>query len=1004
RASYLLRALGGIDTAHIATVHGFADRLLRKWPAEARLDPMYELEEDTAALVEQCFEMLVQAAETRTLGELLQGSALADRGEEATSTILDLQRAGIRMRSLETEHWTYHGLDSLIADYVRHRDIELADPPVLELDRNAFHRFAAEFLRLTDGLSTETTGGNWLLETASVLRAVRDEADTTEVFRQVVERLERGPRGRASDRPRRNHDFAGDKRAWEVWKALDGDERREAARPGSLRDDLLAPLRGWLAIRVARLRPVVLHVYELVKARRQVVDQMDLLLRLRNLLRDDRRIRRACQGLFDHIFVDEFQDTDPLQAEIVLFLCERGAESASWETVALAPGALTIVGDPKQSIYRFRRADIATYQRVVEVVRRSPHLIVTLSSSYRSAPRLVDWINGQFAGVFEGAGGAVGDVDYQPLTHGRSADVDPTIHAIAMDLHDGGTVAEYRALEAAATARYLRWLVEVSGTTIVDPLANEPRALRYGDIGVLAISTSNLPVLFAAFDHDGVPYAARGGSLFLGDPLHRRFMLGLCALADRDDGVALAALLRPPFFAVDLGDLARADPEDPADRAAGARALIRELRRRRFARSPGATARALLEETGLGRTLALGPNGSQRLAGLQELCFQLEKLAHEERVDFDGAVDRVRGWLTRPTGLDRPHPVDGNTIRVMTVHQAKGLEFPVVVLWDGRAAWTERATFDAWTVERDGRGWALRLDGLRWGEPAGLEIVERERAMRSCERKRLVYVAVTRARDVLVIPEVGPPDTRWILGRLLGTARSTTVLEHPVHTPAAHAPWFDAAIPPVAPPHRRTPRDVELRARWGARAQLASQERMRPIAFTQAAEPRSMWGRVGRFGMAFGGAVHLAIGLALHHRVAVAEAARRGAAGSGLRLHLAEVAEDVSRALAALAWIGISSESAYELEYPVAGLSPGGQLVSGYVDLIAVIDQEMLMIDFKTDAPPEPGQPLMQRYQDQVGGYAGVLQRTLGRPVRAGLLYTADGGVRWLSPDDHRQP
>ena len=88
-----------------------------------------------------------------------------------------------------------------------------------------------------------------------------------------------------------------------------------------------------MASRLVRLRPVVLHLYDLVKARHQAVDHVDLLLRLRNLLRDDRAIRRSCQRLFDHIFVDEFQDTDPLQAEIVMFLCERGAEAATWDAV-----------------------------------------------------------------------------------------------------------------------------------------------------------------------------------------------------------------------------------------------------------------------------------------------------------------------------------------------------------------------------------------------------------------------------------------------------------------------------------------------------------------------------------------------------------------------------------------------------------------------------------------------------------------------------------------------
>jgi ATP-dependent exoDNAse (exonuclease V) beta subunit len=1006
RAAPLRQALGGLDTAQIATIHGFADHLLRKWPAQARLDPRYELDDDAARLTDECFQLLVHAAETRTLGELLRGEAAAERAGEAIATLLDAQRAGLRLLSQETEHWTYHGLDNLVAGFVLHRDIAAPELAANDFERAAFERFAGEYAQLVDGLSPDTRGGRWLCETAARLRAVAGEPDPAVLFRELVERLERGPHGKASAPPSKAHDFPGDDRAWNAWKAFDGDERKQPVRARPLRDDLLGPLRRWLAIRLARLRPVVLAVYELVKARHRVVDHIDLLLRLRDLLRDDRMIRRSCQALFDHLFVDEFQDTDPLQAEIVVFLCERGAEAATWDAVTLAPGRLTVVGDPKQSIYRFRRADIATYQRVIELIERSPHRSVRLSSSFRSAPGLVTWLNGRFdeilgsSAVGERFRRDTGEVFHQHLSRGRASGADPTVHAVPIELPEGATAAQVRALEAEATARYLRWLVHGGTARIVDPVTNEQRPIGYGDIGVLAIATSHVPVLFAAFDRDEVPYAARGGSLFLGDPIHRRFLLGLCALADRDDGVALAALLRPPFFAIDLGDLARSRDGDPEDRAVQARAIVRELRRRRGERGPGATARALLEETGIGRTIALGPNGPQRLCGLRELCFQIEARALAAQLDFDAIMERLRGWIDHPQALDRPHPVTGDAVRVMTIHQAKGLEFPVVVLWDGRASWKERATYDAWTVERDGRGWAMRLDLLSWEEPAGLEIARRERQMREAERKRLVYVAATRARDVLVIPRAGKPDDRWICGKLLGATRSPTVIEQAVHAPQHHADWFDAAAPAApVPPSEVTQRDVELARTWTERATEASQRRLFPRAFTHAASPRLLWGKKGRFGTVFGETVHLAIGLALQAGKLAQDAVRSAVARTALTAHVPQAIEDVVRALAALQSLGVSHrEGVYRLEYPIAGVVPGGDLVAGYVDLVAALADGLMVLDFKTDDPPGHDDQVPQAYLDQVRGYAGALARALGTgPIRAGLLFTADGAVRWLS-------
>lgn len=1008
RAAPLLAALGGIDTVHIGTIHGFADRLLRRFPAEAKLDPLYALDDDDTTLTDECFDLLVQTAETGTLGDLLRGSAAESRTEEAATTILDAQRAGLRLRSRETEHWTYCGLDRLVAAFVLRRDVECADPDAEPFDHTTFRRYADEYLRWVDGLATETSGSRWLVSIGEILRRVASADDPAVIFRELVERMERGPRGRASDEPGKKRDFGGDDRAWDMWKAIDGDSRREPVRASSLREDLLGPLRRWLAIRLVRLRPVVHQVYEVVKARHRVVDHVDLLLRLRDLLRDHLDVRHACQTLFDHIFVDEFQDTDPLQAEIVMFLCERGAEAARWEEVTVAPGTLTVVGDPKQSIYRFRRADIATYERVIEIVSRSAHIAVTLTSSFRSAPGLVSWLNERFSTILGTAGqgtrfrAETGDVYYQPLSLGRSTGSDPTVHAVAMDLDQPASADDVRVLEAGTMARYMRWLVERSGAMVHDPLTSTARAVGYGDIGVLAMTTTNLPLLFDALDREGVPYAVRGGSLFLSDPLHRRFLLGLCALADRDDGVALAALLRPPFFAVDLGDLARTRRDAPDDRAEMARAIVRELRRRRFERSPGETARALLEETGFAATVALGPNGSQRLAGLRELCFQIEKRAVMGELDFDATIESVRGWIDRPQGLDRPHPVGGESVRAMTVHQAKGLEFPVVVLWDARAAWAERARYEPWLVDRDGRGWALRLDTLRYEQPPQLEIDRRERLFREAERKRLAYVAATRARDLLVIPRFGHHDARCILSSLLGLRASPTVLEQPLHRPEAHAAWFDdVAGRPTAPPAEQTELDRQLMELWRPRAEAASAPHLRPVAFTEASAPRALWGKKGRFGTLFGETVHVAIGLALGTNVSPSDAVRTAAARSGLTTHRAEAVADVTRALGVLGVLGIVDASRWAVEYPVTGVTGSGSLVSGYVDLIARFGEDVVLLDFKTDAPPGEGEPMSQRYIDQVTGYATVLERALELPIRAGLLYTANGVVHWLSSGDN---
>ncbi|MGH7310262.1 MAG: UvrD-helicase domain-containing protein, partial [Candidatus Rokuibacteriota bacterium] len=226
---------------------------------------------------------------------------------------------------------------------------------------------------------------------------------------------------------KKSQGFGGDEVAWKAWKLIDG----------TILPALRGPLDRWMATRLARLHPVVVALYEKVKARRQVLDQLDLLIKLRDLLARHRDVRRELQNLFDHIFVDEFQDTDPLQAEVVLFLCERDAAAARWDEVALRDGALTLVGDPKQSIYRFRRADVAMYDRVRQVVMRGAHLPVRLSANFRSAPSLIPWLNDRFEGILGASPDGQpfdawsGVVFHQPLDPGREGPRTTPVHVLA---------------------------------------------------------------------------------------------------------------------------------------------------------------------------------------------------------------------------------------------------------------------------------------------------------------------------------------------------------------------------------------------------------------------------------------------------------------------------------------------------------------------------------------------------------------------------------------------
>jgi ATP-dependent helicase/nuclease subunit A len=1019
RRNRLAGALAQADTAFIGTIHGFADRLLRTRPVEAGLSPSYQVVEDAGPLCREAFELLLQASEAGRLDEELGGTGCGQaRAREAQEYLRAALRAELPLETRETPWQQRYGLDALFEGFILHRDVPPAEAEPAPFQPEEVQRPVEAMRSLASASEGPGRGSRRMAEVSDRLRRMAALRDPVDLHREAARLLRLMARGGPLQKKR---DFPGDPDGWEAWKAWMGDRKKGVE---GLRDLLTRPLRRWMATRLVRCFPAVVAMYGKVKARRRAVDQVDLLLGLRDLLKRDPAVRRDMQRRFDHVFVDEFQDTDPLQAEIVLFLCEASQRARDWREVKLAPGTLTLVGDPKQSIYRFRRADIGVYQAVRDLVTSGPHLAVPLTASFRSEPALIDHLNDRFDAILgtaaagtAGFDATAGTVANQRLDKGRSGRRAACVVALPFST-EAGTAESDRLLEARVLATWIRRTVDQGTEAVVDPVTEERRPMRFGDVAVLAHSTWNVGMLVDELDRLGVPWSARGGTLFLDDPLHRQFLLGLRAVADAGDGVAAAALLRAPFFSVDLRDLVgeRAAGEGTGDqgvaRARAALALVAELRKDRLARPPGETARDLLERTGMARAAAFGPNGRQRLDRLREICFELERMAAAEGLDYDGATARLREWAREPVALDPPRPLGGEAVEIVTIHQAKGLEFPVVAWWDARATLAPREVPVPWVVERTGSAWAVRLDGLAWEEPEASGFLARELAWHAAERRRLVYVAATRARDLLVLPRAGQGDGARVTEALAGDGSSPAL--------SAQDPWADQApawARGVEPPPARRPEVAgalasETDRAWAEAAAEAGRARLAPRGVATEAwrvaegEAEGEAGdrakeREGRFGRAFGDTVHLAIGAVLREPSRTpAEAARLAARQAGLDHHLAEAAEDVARALRALEAEGLRRAPGPDLrlEYPVAAAREGTLLV-GYLDLVARRGEETVVVDFKSDAPPR-GEVAASypAYLEQVRSYGRILvELGLAREgaVRCGLLYTADGVVRW---------
>jgi ATP-dependent helicase/nuclease subunit A len=884
---------------------------------------------------------------------------------EAAQTLLVAQRAGVALERRRGAWGELPSLEALIQQFVDSRDVTPMDPAQPDEQMGDLRKVGDELRVALDRApgagQAEKAGRRWLRQVASRLSTLEeDPALAVGVVQEVFER-----------KLHKERHFQDDPQGWTLQGRLAWEEKDWNRK-------LVGPHR-WLGARLVRLAPVALALFERVRAERQVIDFVEVLLRLRGLLRDRHEVRAELQGLFDHIFVDEFQDTDPLQCEIIFFLCEQGAKANRWEEVALAPGRLTVVGDPQQSIYRFRRADVAVYAAAVRHMQKDGALCERLCTNFRTRPELISWFNAALPKLLGrsdvGSSQAKeGRARYQPLE--PSPKIAPFQPAQSvMLLHYAGrdqkrlTAQEGRPIEAQAIARLLQNLVRPgSKTRVRDEDTGEPRPLRPSDVAILAESTTHLSLLVEALTQVGLATTTRGGRMLMDHPTLRALLLGYCALCDADDGVAEAALLKPPFFHLD--DDRAPDKHDP--RWEEAQDLVRKLRRLRMHRAPGALMRDLIERSSLMHALVRERNGPQLLSACYDVALELEQRAQAQQLDAVAAAKLARQWANHPPPLVSPEPTGHEAVRAMTVYQAKGLEFPVVVLWDGfrqLESWRETD----WHVSRDGGAWAMRLGDVLFEHPEGGGLLAEERRQRTRERERLAYVAATRARDLLILPLPRLSNSRHERNRLLAEA----AVDHPsistiTYEEGKPPPWHRADD---APPLPQGEPDMGLDLDRAARALELSQllengvhQETTVQALSEAADeeveramPGSSWGTKPQEGQPGLDPIDEAIHAAL--RLAVArlgsppsEAVDRVVRSRGLQSHRVEVSENVSRILAALqerALLARGPQGWIRAAVPLLVPREGEErLLKASIDLLAQQGDDLFLIEVKTEKPP----------------------------------------------------
>lgn len=1005
-------ALDDLDQAAIQTIDSFALSILRAFPLEAGLPLVVEPLDETQA------DLKFEEWWTKWVDEVLTGDEEVVRDFERCLR-LGLDRPVENLREIASAfHERYEAL----------RDIRFELKT--EVVRVAGKELVTSLPQMHDLLQYSKLGPSDRLyvHLQMVIGLAEDVARSGPDTDPALWTLAQSPKISTGDGNQRNWDRTPEgtnaaKVAKELLREL---QDRVACELQQARSQAFAPV-------LDALRGAVLEYADSRRSNGQA-EFHDLLVWTRDLLQASAEVRRKLGERYTHILIDEFQDTDPLQIEVAEMLTRDPT------TETPRPGALFAVGDPKQSIYRFRGADPTGMVRVSSAPGRGRAYLV---ETYRSHQALVEWVNhvfGQWIGDGDPRGG---QAQYVPLQTSRA----PEHAEILLGVYHLGDAMEVRNIELARREE-VRELVRLAravgaGQWTVQEREGGARPSSYGDLAILFPRRTSLLLLERALEEAGVPYSLEGQSLIFGSQDVRDLVAALSAIDDPTNEVAVVAALKSPAFGCSDVDLyrwvragqrfdyllehPRTDPAEPDRGLAAVRTALlklREFHEERYRLSNP----ELIEEFVRNRRLRELTYSSNRYRERQRL---ISTVIEQARSLADAGAPSLReflDWVREREARNERMPEGGigevglNAVRLMTVHHAKGLEFPIVALTGLNSGGNGRPG-PVLFGERSGAPHVAARIGTeaRRFELGDYETLKTEDArLQQLEQARLMYVAATRARDYLIVSTYrkSAKNDTTPAGEITRLLDGADHLWRPL-------PAFREA--PHAEPARTEPFGApDHRTAWSAdRDQLV--ERMKKpsaVAATALKDTRvdlregppdapeeRVWrpGASSKEATALGRSVHAILETVnFETRRDLEDLANRETEAEGIA-EQADLAAELVRAVLGTPLIqrAVASADLHREVYVAIPLNEAedAPVLEGYIDLMFRDERgEWAVVDYKTDAVAGRSlEEMAAPYRTQLGAYAAAVERASGtRVAEAWLLFArrAQAGL----PAEYRVP
>lgn len=839
------RHRNALDSARIGTIHSLCAAILRAHPAEAGIDPAFSVLEELEAerLLEQAIAETLNAAARRSdRNRLSPASGDESAAADSPPASPDTQHPAPNTQPLSlidifatlSAHEVKAALTALVrqgasaAEAMTHLGGKTA-AEIFAYWQQTLERARADAARALLDSDAWRESARTVTRLAAVDRADKIEQVRAEIASRLVELSAGGEtmarallaiksaivlRGGAAKKWPSEAALADVKEALKQLRGLIDSEGLLALELNEA-DRVAAEVAERLAVLYEQTR----RRFAALKRGRSALDFNDLEELTERMLAAHEGVcaqyNDAERGLIRALMVDEFQDTAPIQTRILRRIAPRSEE-------------FFIIGDAKQSIYRFRGADVTVFHAMRDELTAGGGRDVPMNACFRTHERLIAFVNQLFPAVF--ARESRYDTPYEAMTAHRRPASDRAaveLHIITQDkaAEPKLKAAELREREARLVARRIREIVGREEIFVCGK-DDEPRPAQYGDFALLFQASTSFDLFEQALADTGVPYVTIAGRGFYDRQEITDLTNLLAFLVSPNDNLRLAAALRSPLFALSdetllrlrkppikctlwraLGDESIAHAADQREAVLAARDVLARLRRRAGRINAAELIIEALKETGYLATLMALPHGERRVANVEKFIEQARALAS---VTLAELVARIGQMQFREAREGEATVEESGAVRLMTVHKSKGLEFPIV--WVVEATYRGKSSRDLIASHVD-YGVAVRIsadhldtddDKLRAASFAMLQQIEQQ--MERAEKKRLLYVAATRARDHLMISAApGTANVKgdhW-LGRILSSldideTSRPSAFDYPGGAVMIH--WHDAEAMALAYP------------------------------------------------------------------------------------------------------------------------------------------------------------------------------------------------------------